>query len=74
MMILKPVIWLVGLMATDIMRQIANAHTFFNLANVAIQLPFAALLIKFVIKVVPGENKHEEFELRYLDREYLRLP
>lgn len=30
----------------DIQRQIANAHTLFNLINVAIQLPFARLLVK----------------------------
>lgn len=74
MIILQPVIWLVSLTATDVTRQIANAHTFFNLANVIIQLPFAALLIKFVIKVVPGEDKHEEFELQYLDKRILETP
>lgn len=74
MIVLKPVIWLVGMTATDVMRQIANAHTFFNFANVIIQLPFAALLIKFVTKVVPGEDKHEEFELQYLDSRLLETP
>lgn len=31
---------------TDVPRQIANAHTFFNLINVVVQLPFAFVLIK----------------------------
>jgi len=74
LIILKPVIWLVGMTSTDILRQIANAHTFFNLANVIIQLPFAALLIKFVTKVVPGQDKHDEFELQYLDKRILETP
>ncbi|MDF2521987.1 MAG: Na/Pi cotransporter family protein, partial [Clostridia bacterium] len=74
LIILKPVIWLVGQTATDILRQIANAHTFFNIANVLIQLPFAALLIKFVNKIVPGEDKHDEFELQYLDKRILETP
>ena len=74
MIILRPVVWLVNMTATDVMRQIANAHTFFNIANVLIQLPFAALLIKFVTKVVPGEDKHEQFELQYLDKRILETP
>ncbi len=74
MIVLKPVIYLVGLTATDVARQIANAHTFFNITNVIIQLPFAALIIKFVTKVVPGEDKHEEFELQYLDKRILETP
>jgi phosphate:Na+ symporter len=32
------------------------------------------LLINFVIKVVPGEDKHEEFELQYLDKRILETP
>src|SRR5699024_550385 len=40
----------------DIRRQIANAHTLFNIVNVAIQLPFAGLLVKAANKLVPGEE------------------
>lgn len=74
MIILKPVIWLVGMTATDVARQIANAHTFFNITNVIIQFPFALLIIKFVTKVIPGEDKHDEFELQYLDSRLLETP
>jgi phosphate:Na+ symporter len=72
--ILKPVIWLIGFTATDVARQIANAHTFFNIANVIVQFPFAMFIIKFVTKVVPGEDKHDEFELQYLDSRLLETP
>ncbi len=34
----------------DIQRQIANAHTLFNLVNIIIQLPFAGLLVKIAKK------------------------
>lgn len=74
MIILKPVIWLVGMTATDVARQIANAHTFFNVANVIIQFPFALLIIKFVTKIIPGEDKHDGFELQYLDSRLLETP
>jgi phosphate:Na+ symporter len=72
--LLKPVILLVGMTATDVARQIANTHTFFNIANVIIQFPFALLIIKFVTKVIPGEDKHDEFELQYLDSRLLETP
>lgn len=74
MIVLQPVIWLVAHTATDVARQIANAHTFFNVTNVIIQLPFAAYIIKFVTKVVPGEDKHDQFELQYLDKRILETP
>lgn len=74
MIILHPVIWLVSHTATDVVRQVANAHTFFNITNVIIQLPFAAFIIKFVTKVVPGEDVHDELELQYLDKRILETP
>ena len=72
--LLKPMIWFVGISATDVARQIANAHTFFNIANLIIQFPFAFLIVKFVIKVVPGEDNDKEFELQYLDSRLLETP
>ncbi|MGE5630161.1 MAG: Na/Pi cotransporter family protein [Caulobacteraceae bacterium] len=74
MIILKPVILLVGMTATEPVRQIANAHTFFNITNTIIQLPFAGLLIAFVTKVVPGQDVHDTFELKYLDKRILETP
>lgn len=72
--LLKPLIWLIGFTATDVARQIANAHTFFNIANVIIQFPFALLIIKFVTKVIPGEDKNNQLELKYLDKRILETP
>ncbi len=59
----------------DIQRQIANAHTLFNLVNVAVQLPFANFLVKIATKLVPGEEKEvEEVRLKYLDSRILETP
>lgn len=74
LIILKPVTSLVVLTATEPARQIANAHTFFNIANTLIQFPFATLLIKFVTKIIPGEDVHDKFELKYLDKRILETP
>lgn len=72
--LLKPVLMLVAMTATEPVRQIANAHTFFNLTNTLIQLPFSALLIAFVTKVIPGEDVQDKFALKYLDKRILETP
>lgn len=57
----------------QVSRQIANAHTLFNLINVAIQLPFANLLVRVAEKLVPGDDKPEG-EAKYLDDRILETP
>ena len=58
----------------NISRQIANAHTLFNLINVLIQLPFAGLLVKIAIKLVPGEDTGEKQAAKYLDLRIIETP
>lgn len=58
----------------DIQRQIANAHTLFNLINVAIQLPFASLLVKAANAIVPGDDKPEAQEAKHLDYRIIETP
>ncbi|KUO68861.1 MAG: sodium-dependent phosphate transporter [Clostridia bacterium BRH_c25] len=74
LIILKPVTTLVGITAVEPARQIANAHTFFNVANTIILLPFSAMLIAFVNKVIPGEDVYDKFALKYLDKRILETP
>ncbi len=74
LIILKPVTMLVSIIAIEPVRQIANAHTLFNITNTIIQLPFAALLIAFVTRVIPGEEANDKFALKYLDKRILETP
>ncbi|HYF81483.1 MAG TPA: Na/Pi cotransporter family protein [Clostridia bacterium] len=74
MIILKPVTMLVLITASEPARQIANAHTLFNITNTIIQLPFAALLIAFVNKIIPGEDVYDKFALKFLDKRILETP
>ncbi|MFV0518472.1 MAG: Na/Pi cotransporter family protein [Aminipila sp.] len=37
-------------------RQIANAHMFFNIINTVLFLPFIWLLVKIVMKIIPGKD------------------
>ncbi len=58
-----------------VQRQIANAHTIFNIANVVIQFPFAFFLVKFALWVYPDSAEVEEEKItKYIDDRLLGLP
>lgn len=60
---------------TDVARQIANAHTMFNLINVVIQLPFAFVLIKIATWLVPDGKVDEKSKVtKYIDERILETP
>jgi phosphate:Na+ symporter len=67
-------------MAAEAPRQIANAHTVFNIANTLIFLPFAPLLAKLVEKMLPikeataEETLEARFKPKYLDEGMLQTP
>lgn len=58
----------------NVQRQIANAHTLFNVINVAIQLPFASLLVKAAERLVPGTDKQDMEASKYLDIRIIETP
>jgi phosphate:Na+ symporter len=68
-----PVIQLVKFVGGDTVRQIANAHTFFNITNTIILLPFASLLVMASKKIVRGEEE-ESGVLKYVDNRILETP
>lgn len=56
-------------------RQIANAHMFFNIINTLIFLPFIWLLVKVVVKIVPGKDTDKlPSEAMYLDYKIIEQP
>lgn len=70
----KPVIMAVQMISPgNVSRQMANGHTFFNILNVAIQLPFANLLVKASEKLISGEDDIT-VESKYLDLRILETP
>lgn len=70
-----PIMKLVMSVDTNVSRQIANAHTLFNLINVVIQLPFAHFLVKIVMKIMPEEeNESQHSVTKYLDSRILETP
>ena len=70
-----PIEWLVTYLSPgDVQRQIANAHTSFNIINVIIQFPFALLLVKAAEKLVPGVDDQDITESKYLDKRIIETP
>ncbi|MGE5558232.1 MAG: Na/Pi cotransporter family protein [Bacillota bacterium] len=64
-----------GIREVDIIkRQIANAHTSFNIINSLIWLPMIGALAFLIKKIVPGKDEQLEKGPRYLDRHILENP
>jgi len=69
--------WLANLVAatsTALPRQIANAHTFFNVAVSVALIPIVGLLVKIVEKLVRGKERHATAMPQYLGEEFLETP
>ena len=72
-----PIIYVVTRLNPGVVsRQIANAHTLFNVTNVIIQLPFSGLIVKFAEKIVPEGKKpvEEPQSITKLDKRMLSTP
>lgn len=56
-------------------RQLANAHTIFNVVNTVLLLPFASLLVFMANRILPYDEELEEIEgIKYLDDRFLETP
>ncbi|GAA0086609.1 Na/Pi cotransporter family protein [Clostridium sp. CTA-7] len=58
----------------DVSRQIANAHTVFNIVNTAIMLPLTGVLIKIVNRIIPGDDEEDKPGPKYIDDRLLETP
>jgi phosphate:Na+ symporter len=58
----------------NVARYIANAHTFFNVFNVLLFLPFVGLLAKAATLLLPGRDESKQDHLHFLDRRVLSTP
>ena len=55
-------------------RLVANTHTLFNIANTLIWIPFIGALVKFIERVIPGEDKSIKRGLRFIDERMIETP
>ncbi len=65
---------LVELTSTSLPRQIANAHTLFNVIGTVVVYPFLEPLIKFVKWIIPGEVIKVERGTKFIDKRLLSAP
>jgi len=75
-----PFIGVLGSLVGDIgggtARELANAHTVFNLVNALLIIGFIPVFARFVVRLVPDRPEEESrtVRARYLDRTLLRTP
>ena len=74
LIIFKPYVNLISKTSSDLVRQIANAHTLFNVACTLLFLPFVNKFAKLVKKLVPGEEVIIEGCTKYIDKRLLNMP
>ena len=66
--------YLVSLTSSRIPRQIANSHTLFNVFNAIILLPFINLFVRFIVKILPGEEIVLKKGPIYLNKDIVNTP
>jgi phosphate:Na+ symporter len=70
---LEPYCRFIALTSDDLMRQVANAHSIFNILIVCVFLPLTDQLKKLILFIIPvAEN--EEIQLTNLDKRFLQTP
>ena len=65
---------LVTMTSGNLPRQIANAHTIFNIAVTVIMLPLVSFLVLFVKKLLPGEESKLKRGTEFIDEKLLEAP
>jgi phosphate:Na+ symporter len=72
---LDPFVALAAASAVDPARQIANAHTFFNVGISLFFLPFQGPAARLIVHLVPDRPEEEpRFRTRYLDERFAEQP
>ncbi len=70
---LKPFTNFFVLTENNLTRQIANSHTFFNLAITFLILPFSSKFAAFIMKLMPEDEK-DDSTVKFIDDSSLKLP
>lgn len=71
---IKPFIHLVESTSPIITRQIANAHTIFNVTVTLLLLPLSGYIVKIANRILPGDAEIEKEGAIYLDKRLLETP
>jgi len=65
--------WITELTPDNMSRQIANAHTSFNIINTVLLLPFANWFVRMAERLIKGQDQ-DETGLKYIDSRIIETP
>ncbi len=65
---------LITMTSADLPRQIANAHTIFNVTVTVIMIPLIGILVALVTKLLPGEEIRLKRGTEFIDEKLLAAP
>jgi phosphate:Na+ symporter len=65
---------LIAMTSADLPRQIANAHTVFNITVTLVMLPLVGFLSSFVMRILPGEEIKIKRGTEFIDDKLLAAP
>ena len=71
---LNQFISLSSLTASTVPRQVANAHTLFNVIDTLILLPFLPLILKVLMRIIPGKEKVIKKGTIFLEKSLINTP
>ncbi len=74
LLLLTPTSNLIAMTSTELKRQVANYHTFFNISMTVLILPFTGLFIKLINKIMPESEKDHEDGIRFITDNLLATP
>lgn len=74
LVLFRPFVQLIYFTGDSVTRQVANAHTIFNVANVLLALPFIKPITSVITKVLPGEAPSYEQHTTHLDERLIKTP
>jgi len=60
--------------SSDLPRQIANAHSFFNVSVTVLMLPIIGFLVAIVKRLLPGEEPAIKWGTEFIDEKLLNVP
>ncbi|MCX6798934.1 MAG: Na/Pi cotransporter family protein [Candidatus Diapherotrites archaeon] len=69
-----PFVSIVAMTASDLPRQIANAHLLFNVSTTIVLFSFVGALVFVVKTVIPGKEVRIEGGVKFLDERTLNMP
>ena len=70
----KPFTYLVLLSGSSVARQIANAHTFFNIGTTLLLFPLLPYFVKLIMTLTPGEDEAIIMKAKFLDARTVHTP